>query len=171
GIAGVVFALVKILPPILDRVWIVPIKDRSPAKSMTLVGTPVATPGDMVPREDELKAFIFGCTEEPGGRSVLLIAVLVNQYLIVDGIPILKTVHGVEDFPDEFLLLASKAGGDAVLGMDVPPIADVLALGVIHRQAELFLLRIRETLVKLRRQGIALAFSSGQEVGCRCDCG
>jgi hypothetical protein len=73
--------------------WIVPIKDRSPAKSSAFVGTRVATPSDMVPGEDELKVFIFGCTEETGRRIVLLIAVLVNQYLIVDGIPMLRTVH------------------------------------------------------------------------------
>jgi hypothetical protein len=48
--------------------------------------------------------------------------------------------------------------------MDVPPIADELTFGVIHRQAELLLLRIRETLVKLCRQGVALAFSAARRL-------
>ena len=116
----------------------------------------------MVPRVDELKVLVGGRAEDPRRWRVLLQAVLVDQDLFVDGILMLRTVHRVEDLLNQFLLLGSEGGRDAVFGVDIPPVAGVLPFGVIDSEANFLSLRLGEALVQRRRQGVGFVSPGGR---------
>ncbi len=63
-------------------------------------------------------------------------------------------MEGLKNLPDEVLLIFGVEGVEALLGADVPPVADVAALGVIEREDDLGVLLFGEAFVELGGQGV-----------------
>ena len=104
--------------------------------------------------EDELKVFIIGSPEEASGWGVFELPILVDLDLLLDLFDVFGAVQRIEDLLNQFLLIAVEGRWDAIIGMNVPPVADILTSRMIRRQTHFLSLFIIQTFIKLHRQRI-----------------
>ncbi len=112
----------------------VAVEDGAAAEAEALIGVGMAAAGDVVAGVDELEVGIGRGAEEADGGGVFEVAHEVLLHLPVHFLAVVGRVEGLKNLPDEVLLIFGVEGVEALLGADVPPVADVAALGVIERE-------------------------------------
>lgn len=147
GVAFVVFGLV-------EGFGEVAVEDGATAEAEALIGVGVAAACDVVAGVDELEVGVGGGAEEADGGGVFDFAHEVLLDLPVHFFAVVGMMKGLEDLPDEVLLIFGVEGVEALLGADVPPVADEAALGVVEREDDLGMLLFGEAFVELGGEGV-----------------
>lgn len=115
----------------------VAVEDGAAAEAESLIGVGVAAAGDVVAGVDELEVGIGGGAKEADGGCVFDLAHEVLLHLPVHFFAMVGMMKGLKNLANEVLLIWGVEGVEALLGADVPPVADVAALGVIERKDDL----------------------------------
>ncbi len=105
------------------------------------VGVRIATTSHMMASKNEFKVFVIRRPKKSQQPVRFSLHHIDRSKLFVDGILMIMAVQRVENILDQFLLVRIKSAWNAVLGVNIPPVANVLPSWMVDRQTDLFSLR------------------------------